>query len=571
MSATMRDIRREQKKLQRDIKQTEASLKNATKKRYTIRLNSTKAHKDFLKLRRTFNSKYRDTVVNVVAKTNVAMEKIKKVTSAAKKIAGAPVTMLIKAKDKATSVLSSIKSKMSALKVPITIGVTALITSIKGAAELEQQKISIEHFMGVNNKGKSASEIKKMSSSYVKSLRNNANKTPFSTAEVMAGGTRALQIESGNTTKAMQTLKLAEDMAALNPGKTVSDAMEALADAKMGEMERLKEFGYKGSSTDDPNKVMSDLQKMYAGGADKLSMSASGIASTIFGNLQTGLTEMGTGILNSIIPAMSGLATFMQNSIPTFTQVGQILGQGIGSVVSFLSSQMPTLGPIFQTAFTAMGQIVMTVAPLIGSAVQALWPVFSGLLSVASVALQGIAGITSAVAPLVKSLIGRLSPAFKDVGSVLQSLGKIFNSVFNSIKKVVTSVCNAVKPIIESLGRAVSKVTSGISSVVGKVSGIFGHNATGTSYWQGGLSVVGEHGPEIVAMPGGSKVYTNRQSRAMTRPQPMPVRSANTGNNITINIAKIAEKFDISSDMDINEIVERFVAMLRIALLNYVG
>lgn len=571
MSATMRDIRREQKRVQREVRQTKAAMDAAFKKEYKARLDATKAHTEMNKLRKKF-APFREKLVKAIVLKDQTTEKLNKIKSNLKSVAKTVAKPVVAVKDKATSVLSSIKSKMNALKVPITVAVTALITSIKGAAELEQQKISIEHFMGVNNKGKSASEIKKMSSSYVKSLRNNANKTPFSTAEVMAGGTRALQIESGNTKKAMQTLKLAEDMAALNPGKTVSDAMEALADAKMGEMERLKEFGYKGSSTDDPNKVMSDLQKMYAGGADNLSMSASGIASTIFGNLQTGLTEMGTGILNSIIPAMSGLATFMQNSIPTFTQVGQILGQGIGSVVSFLSSQMPVLGPIFQSVFSSMGQIVMTVAPLIGSAIKALWPIFVGTLSVSSVVWKGIAGLVSAVAPLVGSLVGRLSPIFRDVGSVLQSLGKIFNSVFNSIKKVVTSVCNAVKPVIESLGRAVSKVTSGISSVVGKVSGVFGHNATGTNYWGGGLSVVGEHGPEIVAMPSGSKVYTNRQSRAMTRPQPMPVRSiGNTGNNIIINIAKIAEKFDISSDMDINDIVERFVAMLRIALLNYVG
>ena len=35
-------------------------------------------------------------------------------------------------------------------------------------------------------------------------------------------------------------LKLASDMAALTPGKTVMDAMEALADLKLGERERIE-------------------------------------------------------------------------------------------------------------------------------------------------------------------------------------------------------------------------------------------------------------------------------------------------------------------------------------------
>ena len=82
-------------------------------------------------------------------------------------------------------------------------------------------------------------------------------------------------------------------MAALNPGKTVSDAMEALADADMGEMERLKEFGYKGSSTDDPKKTREELSKMYSGGSAKLAQSGAGAFSTMVGNLQTGLAEHG--------------------------------------------------------------------------------------------------------------------------------------------------------------------------------------------------------------------------------------------------------------------------------------
>lgn len=88
---------------------------------------------------------------------------------------------------------------------------------------LEQQKISMTHFLGGD---------KAKSDKYLQSLRTNANATPFETGEVIAAGTRAVQIADGDTKKSMEFVKLAEDMAALNPGKTISDAMEALADAK---------------------------------------------------------------------------------------------------------------------------------------------------------------------------------------------------------------------------------------------------------------------------------------------------------------------------------------------------
>lgn len=42
-----------------------------------------------------------------------------------------------------------------------------------------------------------------------------------------------------------------------------------------------------------------------------------------------------------------------------------------------------------------------------------------------------------------------------------------------------------------------------------------GENALGTQYWKGGLSLVGEHGPEIVNLPGGSKVNTASTTKGL--------------------------------------------------------
>lgn len=566
MSGTMREIRREQKQFQRELKSTRDNLRKTAKEKYTARLDATKAHKELKKLRTKFKDK-RSRIVNVVAHTQLAKEKLDKIKNTAKAVGKMSVKPVVALKDKASSMISSIKSKLSAFKAPITIAVTALVTSVKSAMDLEKQQISVKHFMGVNNKDKSAAQISKMSANYTKLLRDNANATPFTTNEVMAAGTRALQISKGSTKEAMKTLKLAEDMAALNPGKTVSDAMEALADADMGEMERLKEFGYKGSSTDDPKKTREELSKMYSGGSAKLAQSGAGAFSTMVGNLQTGLSEMGTGILQSLVPAMSGVTSMLQGALPTFTAIGNAIGQGIGGAVSFLSSQMPVLQPIFQEVWQSVSSIIQTVAPIIGQAIKALWPVFSGLLSVASVALNGISQIVSVVAPYVKSAISAIAPSLKNVGSVLTTVGNTFKRVFTSIMNIVKKAYNYVKPLIDGIGNALSSVTGFIS---GGVSKFLGGNATGTKYWSGGLSVVGEHGPELVQMPSGSKVFTNRESRAMVnRAMPTQVSSGNGQNIINITIQKMAENIQVANNMDINDIVAQFVEMLRIALLNF--
>lgn len=566
MSGTMREIRREQKQFQRELKKTKGELRRAAKEKYTARLDATKAHKKLKDLRKDFKKK-RTRIVNVVAHTQLAKEKLDKIKNTAKAVGRMSVKPIVALKDKASSMIGAIKSKLSAFRAPITIAVTALVTSVKSAMDLEKQQISVSHFMGVNNKDKSAAQISKMSANYTKALRKNANATPFTTDEVMKAGTRALQISKGSTKEAMKTLKLAEDMAALNPGKTVSDAMEALADADMGEMERLKEFGYKGSSTDDPKKTREELSKLYSGGSAKLAQSGAGAFSTMVGNLQTGLAEMGTGILQSLVPAMSGVTSMLQGALPTFTAIGNAIGQGIGGAVSFLSSQMPVLQPIFQEVWQSVSSIVQTTAPIIGQAIKALWPVFMGVFRVASVALNGISQIVSVVAPYVKSAISAIAPSLKNVGKVLTTVGNTFKRVFTSIMNTVKKAYNYVKPLIDGIGNALSSVTSFVS---GGVSRLLGGNATGTKYWSGGLSVVGEHGPELVQMPSGSKVFTNRESRAMVnRAMPTQVSSGNGQNIINITIQKMAENIQIANNMDINDIVAQFVEMLRIALLNF--
>ena len=42
---------------------------------------------------------------------------------------------------------------------------------------------------------------------------------------------------------------------------------------------------------------------------------------------------------------------------------------------------------------------------------------------------------------------------------------------------------------------------------------VYGYNAGGTENWRGGLTWVGESGPELVALPQGSNIYSNQESR----------------------------------------------------------
>lgn len=72
-------------------------------------------------------------------------------------------------------------------------------------------------------------------------------------------------------------------------------------------------------------------------------------------------------------------------------------------------------------------------------------------------------------------------------------------------------------------------------------------NATGTPYWQGGLSWVGERGPELVNLPRGSRVYNNGDSMAM----------AGSGITVNVNVASL------SSDMDTETMALRVAKIIQ--------
>ena len=190
-------------------------------------------------LSKAFGKKHKLTIKDtdskkVIKNVNTINGDLKKVTGKKNKI-----KIGLDGASKVQSGLSGIKSKLSSFKGALSgalpmLGVAGLTAGagkvLQAGSDLEQQQISMTHFLGGDQK---------QSNAYLAQLRNNANATPFETGEVVQAGTRAVQIAGGDTKKGMEFVKLAEDMAALNPGKSISDAMEALADADMGEMERL--------------------------------------------------------------------------------------------------------------------------------------------------------------------------------------------------------------------------------------------------------------------------------------------------------------------------------------------
>lgn len=84
----------------------------------------------------------------------------------------------------------------------------------------------------------------------------------------------------------------------------------------------------------------------------------------------------------------------------------------------------------------------------------------------------------------------------------------------------------AIIGVLAGKGKEMEQTMAGIGDSVGKMTNIvnnapnqlqqrIGRNALGTSNWRGGLTWVGEEGPELVELPAGAKIYDNRRSTQM--------------------------------------------------------
>jgi hypothetical protein len=580
MSATFKGIRREQNSFQKEVVNTRKAMDSINKKKMTARLNATQAHKAFEKLKK--NTQYieaKKKIVQAVILKDNALSKIKKIKSNLNNLGQKVVSPFVKIKDSATSVIGKINSALTNLAkgvaIPLTIATGAAGTALKSGFKLEQQKVSMRHFMGVGNKGKSDAELDQMSEDYLNELRTNANATPFSTNEVVAAGTRALQATGGNVSEAMGMLKLAEDMAGLTDEATLDDAISAVADlVQVNDRSRLESFGVKlGVNDASQEEVLNVLKGMYSGGAEKLSATAQGLLSTMMGGITSIITDIGFGMLEPLKPVMVDIISFIGELTPKAEEIGIKITEGLGKGIDFIKTHLPTVAPLFKTAFETAKGIVSVAVPIIGQLLTALGPVFMGLLSFAQTSMEWIGVAVEKTAPYVSGLIEGLGPTFESVGSILENLGYIFKNVFNGIGSIVKSTYEKIKPLIEGIGSMVNGISNFASNGVNWISNKLSKtdkNATGTKYFKGGLSLVGEHGPELVEMPSGSRVYTNRETNAMLTNSSTP-NSNNSTQNINISIPKFAETIVIREDADLDKLANKFIQKLSEARFAYGG
>ena len=207
-----------------------------------------------------------------------------------------------RSKQKANGLMGVFKKLLGMIAAGITIK-----ASIDGASSMEQFRNTLETVLKDPNKAR-----KKLAWA-----NRFANKTPFESQEVVEGMTKlqSYGIEGDRILKSTNRtyLEMIGDMAS-GMGKSFDQAIEAVADARTGELERLKEFGItknmiadfgksqgieifnnKGQIKDMElfNKTLFEMMNSRFGGAmEKQAKTFKGGLSTISGAFKSGLATL---------------------------------------------------------------------------------------------------------------------------------------------------------------------------------------------------------------------------------------------------------------------------------------
>lgn len=214
--------------------------------------------------------------------------------------------------------------------------------------------------------------------------------------------------------------------------------------------------------------------------------------------------EFGVVMDEETLAALNDVTLAINNFDAAGEGLKNTIAKGMAPSVENLTQKGTDLFVRLQEA--AEGSGILEVFGALLDVVSALEPLFDVLLGTAE---DGV--------PVLQTLalaLGVLADALTIVANTIAIVIELFKQLFNLISGKGFDDSNLTR-----YGENIAKVFSDEGASARAWSGGFGknigRNADGTDYWPGGLTWVGERGPELVSLPQGSRVYSAEDSRNM--------------------------------------------------------
>lgn len=315
------------KKAGKEVKKLEKTVEGASKGIEKFGGSTRKAEGDVskfqsgmrgtLKIMKEAAGRTWNLTINAVDK---ASRVISGINSFVHRVAGRSYRFTIRAVDMASRAVRGIFRAITSIPAMITIGLSIVgvgklkEATVGAAMSFEGYETSMTHWLDGNTK--KAKEL-------VGWMGKFADTTPFSSVDLFPALAQGVGISGGNVPEAQRMLKIAADMAALTPGRSVEDAMDALGGAQMGNFEMMKGFGMRILKEDYENMggwegFLNESATRFEDGAVKLSKTSEGILATLRGYRSTIFRSLGEGILEPMKPRLDSINKWLENNQDTW-------------------------------------------------------------------------------------------------------------------------------------------------------------------------------------------------------------------------------------------------------------
>ena len=335
---------------------------------------------------------------------------------------------------------------------------------------------------------------------------------------------------TGLSTEALQEYQYAAELVDVSLDTLTSSQakmIKSMDAARRGSKEQAEAFDKLGISVQNADGTLRDAQDVFGDVIDALGAISNeterdAIAMTIFGRSARDL--------NPLIKAGSdGLRELAQEA----HNVGYVMSEEALAALGAVDDQVQRMN---RSNEALKNQIAVGMAPAVENLMKKGTDFFvrlqeaaegSGILEVFGALLD----VVSALEPLFEVLFGTAEDGVPALQALALALGVVADAL-TIVANTIAIVIELFKQLINlangkgfddsnlvRYGENVAQVFSDKGATArawnNGVSKYIGRNADGTDYWRGGLTWVGERGPELVSLPQGSRVYSAEDSRSM--------------------------------------------------------
>ncbi|WP_423408017.1 hypothetical protein AABM38_20445 [Heyndrickxia sp. MSNUG] len=214
----------------------------------------------------------------------------------------------------------------------------------------------------------------------------------------------------------------------------------------------------------------------------------------------------------NLLPILTDLYNWIQGHMPTIRATAETAFNKITEVVRnawafFKDNLLPILVSVYgwvQANMPQIKSIIETTFRVIKNVVEIAWGIFENLLL-----------------PALKALWKWIEPHMPEIKkAVKENMDKVVETI-QTVVDIFEAVTDAIKTAIDWLGswndKPAKKKTVEVEErrTTGGIAGGVPNHYVGTSNFRGGATWVGEHGPELVSLPKGTKIHSANDSRDM--------------------------------------------------------